>query len=376
MSDLEQLFWVLATLTLAFGTVWVRPGGTLLVSQTGEPHRLVWAAERSLLHNDHGGLLLGNLLPTGSAVVAAPWPLAVSPSGVVAHAASAPTPDGRATTSGRLVAFAALRTVSADGATLLVNGEPFVTAASKTAAARWAGWLDELRALPEADRGAWIERALAAHCDATAAGEVVRACRRQTRWVRAFSTLLFAYCFGALGAAAFTDLPVPLRAAVPGYFALVAATFLALRVAAGRTDGHGWMVLVSPVDAFRAADLLTRPRLEVFHPLALGHVLATRAAHKAFARRVALDLAHPLPPPPLSPDAAAAAAWFAGRLSDAVGAAFRASGFDPAALAAPPAPDDRHSLGYCPRCHGQYTRAGGECPACGISLRPFAPQAG
>lgn len=376
MSDAEQLFWVLTAFTVAFGAVWVRPGGTLFLAHAWERHRLVWASGRALLLNENGGLLLGNVFPVGSSVVAAPWPLTVSPVGVLAAAPSAPTPDGRIRESGRFVAFADLRRVSCDGAALLVNDAPFVVAASKTAAARWAKWLDELRALPEADRGGWIERALAASCDVTAAGDAVRACRRQTRWLRGFSTTLFAYCFAALGATAFAGVAIPLGSALPGYFALLAMTYLAFRRAAGAAGvsaGHGWMLLVSPVDAFRAADQVTRPRLEVFHPLALSRVLADRPAHEAFARRVALDLGFPLPSAAtVDARAAAAARWFAGRLRRTVAGVFRESGIDPAACVAPPPPDDPASVGYCPRCRGQYVHAAGPCSACGLALRSFA----
>lgn len=376
MSDAEQLFWVLTAFTAATATVWVRPGGTLFVAEFGGRYRPRWAAGRALLRNDTGALLTGNLFPTGRAVVAAPWPVTVSPTGVLALAPSAPTPDERASGSGRYVAFTDFQRATTDGSTLLLDGTPFATAATKATAARWAEWLTALKARPEADRGAEIERALAESCDAAAAGKVAADCRRRVRWVRLASCVLFVYCFAALGGMAFGGWEVSLAAALPWYFALLVLTYLAYR-AAGGSAGDGWVLLVSPMDAFRAADRITRPLLERFHPLALSRALCDPPAHAAFARRVARDLAFPLPPPALDPAGAAAADWFAERQRRAIGVLIADSGLDPAELTAPPTPDDTDSVAYCPRCHGQFVRAAGECPSCGIPLRAFAaPPAG
>ncbi len=360
--------------------VWVRPGGVLFVSQVGERHRLRWLAGRSLLSNGQGGLLLGNLTPLGSSFVVAPWPISLSPTGVLARSATAPTSDGKPDESEQFMTFADLRSAEGEGAVLRLNGKPFARLPSKSAARRWARWLTELRDVVETERLGRIEQALADSCDAAAAARTVEKCLTRTRWLRRVSAVLLVYCFALLGLAAFARLGPSLGDAILGYAILATLTFLTharaqrhLIEAGVDTDGHGWMLLVWPVDAFRAADHLFRQRLEVYHPLALSLYLARRPAVEDLARRVVRDLRFPLPDLEASADLGAAktAEWFAERMRQAILNMVAVAGLDPERFVVPP-PQDESAVAYCPRCDGQFVRVTGPCTACGVALRLFS----
>lgn len=376
MSDVEQLLLVLVGLTLAFAAVWVRPAGLLLVSRFGEPFRIRAMHRHAILANDRGGLLLGGILPTGSAVAASTWPLCASPEGVLAVAPFLPGADSRPLETAAFVPFAELKSATAEGRTVLVNGRPFVGVPSKAAAVRWAKWLVEIRDLKPDARAKRIERDLAGHCDAKAAVEAFARCRQETGMVRRLSLLLFAFCFLALGLAVFTSAVVPLREAFAGYFVLSLATALAYGHAAkklGVPGGHAWMLPVSPADGFRAADHLGRAVLEPFHPLALAHALSNAATTAEFAREVARDLAHPLPTAQVvDPKAAAVIEWFAPRYRAAIESLIRNVSADAVDGLAAPVREDPGAVAYCPRCHCQFAAAVVPCPACGTPSVPFA----
>ncbi len=378
MSDIEKIFWVLTALTVLFAMVWVRPGGVLFISTCGERHRLRWLSGRSFLRNGDGGLLLGNLAPLGSSFVASPWPVAVSPSGVLARSLTAPTPDGKPNDLDELVGFAELQSADNDGRTLLVNGKPFVKFQSKTAARRWARWLKALQALSEAERAQHIENAIAQSCDSAAAADALGACWKKTRWLRLASSALFVYCFLMLGLEVFAERGVMFQHAMLGYAAFLLLTFLMHRRAElavigpeGHRDSHGWMMLVSPVDAFRAADHLFWKQLEMYHPLALS--LAVGKADDDFARRVVHDIYYPLPDaePIAGARAEDTARWCAQRMQQAILGILSRSGVDPNSYLIPPQPYDKSAVAYCPRCDGQFVRVTGPCTACGLTLQPF-----
>jgi hypothetical protein len=130
---------------------------------------------------------------------------------------------------------------------------------------------------------------------------------------------------------------------------------------------HCLIVFLSPVTAVRAHDLLSRPLLETFHPLALAKVFCSEQSFRAFARDILREIRHPGLPVCSRAEPEAVAAERHGRavFQEAIEDLLKSSGIHPDDLLQPPAPTDETCRAYCPRCGGQFTAPGGVCTDCG-----------
>ena len=130
---------------------------------------------------------------------------------------------------------------------------------------------------------------------------------------------------------------------------------------------HFIMVLLAPTAAMRAHDILSRPLLESFHPLAAAKVFRNDAQFREFGRKVLIDLRHPALPICPNADAVSQAVESAtrGLMQEAVAGFLKQDGVDPDALCCPPARADESCRAYCPRCEAQFTTATGCCSDCG-----------
>jgi hypothetical protein len=137
---------------------------------------------------------------------------------------------------------------------------------------------------------------------------------------------------------------------------------------------HFLTVLLAPATTLRALDILSRPLLETFHPLAIARVFCPDPQFRDFACDIWRELCHPALPacPAAEPRAEAVEGHFRAALQGGVVKLLRQSGISPEALAGPPAPADPTCRSYCPRCLAQFTAEQGVCADCGGQpLRPL-----
>jgi hypothetical protein len=137
---------------------------------------------------------------------------------------------------------------------------------------------------------------------------------------------------------------------------------------------HFLTILLSPATTIRAYDVLSRPLLEKFHPLAIAKVFCSETDFREFGRRILRELRHPALPVCARPEAAAQAAerYWRTSLQQRIEEFLRKSGADPEELLRPPAPADESSRSFCPRCLSQFTTTEGSCADCGgLALVPF-----
>jgi hypothetical protein len=137
---------------------------------------------------------------------------------------------------------------------------------------------------------------------------------------------------------------------------------------------HTLTVALSPPNAIRACDSLSRPLFESFHPLALAKVFLPASGFHQFAREVLLDIRHPaLPVCPVNDPTAGATELFArSALRQAVERFLKKHGIDPYELCRPPTPTDNSCRAFCPRCGAQFTTLEATCADCGgLKLAAF-----
>lgn len=375
MSDLQLLFLVLAALYVWECAAWLRRGSVAFRTWWGRTWRV--AHPGALLGNARGGIVFGAPLPPlGTLLTAQQFPLSLSPEVALAFVSTNVNPGWRPVQSGRWVRFDALREARAAGKKLLVNGEVWLIASSASFARHLAGKLTQIARQVSAQRAATIRELARAQFDEATLQERWHAFQNAVRPVRWLSNALLGYAFGIAPVILWlVGLKWSWHGLLFGLVTLMVATAACAR-RAHRTlypdaeDERFTLTLttaLSPANAMRAHDALSRPLLETFHPLAVAKVFLSPPAFREFARRVWLDLRHPALPhvSEACPEARGAEIFWRDALREAAAEFLQRAGIDPAALCHPPARVEATCRAYCPRCQAQFTTAAGTCADCG-----------
>lgn len=372
MSDLEFLYVLLVAFYLWECTAWIRGGAVMFVR--GWRRHAVMAP---ILGNQYGGFALAHPLPPlGAMTVAAQFPLSLSKEGVLAYVAGTVNAAARPLQTCRFVRWTELKSIEAKGRSVRVNGE-LLTLAQSTIHARWlAGELRTLLKLPEAQREEGIARLIQSTFDAEAFAKRWAEFESRASVLRllANAALLFVFVAAPVVITRY-GIVANWPMLVIGLFALTgtAAVFFyrahrTLHPNAGdERFAQTLMVLLFSPAAMRAADMLSRPLAEPFHPLVAARVLCREATFKALAQRLLLDLRHPRRPLAVEGKAELAAIEENSRqqLLRAAEALVREAGVDLAELTRPPARLDATCRAFCPRCHAQFTATDLRCTDCG-----------
>jgi hypothetical protein len=375
MSDLQLLFLVLAALYAWECACWLRRGSVAFTTWLNRH----WQVKHpgTLLGNQHGGFVFAAPLPPlGTLLTANQFPLSLSRDTALAFVSANVNPGWRPAQSGRSLPLDAIREVRAEGKKLLVNGEVWLVAPSTTYARFLARELSHIVQLKPAEREKAVRDLAAAGLDPKAVEKRWQNFRAQSRQLRWLGNALFAYVFVLAPAVLwFVGLRLSWLGLLIGLFALAVATATLFR-RAHRTlypDAederftHTLTIALSPANAMRAHDALSRLLLEEFHPLAVANVLLPPDAFSKLARRMLLDLRHPALPDCPSEDTAArrAESYWRSALLEAAEAVLKRSGIQPDELCRPPKPADESCRAFCPRCRAQFTSTTGCCADCG-----------
>ncbi len=383
MGDLESLLVVLAAIYLAECIVWVRRGSVVFINWWGLPNT-PWRLHHpgSTLGNQHGAVLFANPLPPLGAVCFGQQPLAsLSPQGVLAWSDACLNPTWRPVNSGRFISFAGLKSIERDGRKVLVDGELFLKTVSPFVARRLVRTLRELKAAPEQNRAALIEEALERSLGEKAIRDRLEEFQKRARVLRLVANSLFCFLY----------ILAPLLVWRWGFYATIwplAAGFLghtvSLAILFRRAHEHLYpgaheecftpflTMLLAPPSDIRATDELSRQVFDDNHALAVAKVLLSQHPFHSFARRVFLDLHHPMFPPCPSGDPAAVQTEqeFRERLRAVVERFLERCGVDVAKLVRPLPPTEPSHRAFCARCDAQFINREGTCADCGG--RPLA----
>jgi len=383
MSDVQWLFVVLAVLYVGECLCWLRRGGVAFTTWLGRQW-LAWHPG-ALAGNQSGGFVMAPALPPlGTLFVTHQLPLSFSPDGVLAFVATNPNPGWRPAQSGRFVKWTDLREVRVRGKKVLINGEPLLTAPTTGLARHLNFEVKRLAALKSAERAAAIIQLAQASLNPKAIEAERAAWRTRARPVRWFANLLAVYIFAIAPALIWQFgfllcwlwLLLGLLALTITMATLFARAHRVLYPKAHEERfTHTLTIALAPTSAMRAHDALSRPLLEVFHPLAVAQVSLSNRDFREFARRILLDLRHPALPacPNDLPEAQATERFFRETLLAATEEFLSKQGVAPKDLCRAPAPGDKCSRAYCPRCEAQFTSAEGCCADCGgLALVAFA----
>jgi hypothetical protein len=367
MSDEQTLLAVIAVIYLADCLFWIPRSGLGFTRWVGKNWRI--REPSTTMGNDRGALGFANPLPPlGVASRGVGWTISISEHGVFSYVAAAFNAGGRPRQNAVFWEWSKITSVSRDGKKVLINNAPFATAVSDYSARWQAQEIVRLQKLGDKKRRSEIEAGVAASCDSTKALQRVEDFLKSTRMLRYLANWLFVFLFvacpflvwklGIVGA---------LWPVVIGIYAqtiLIALLFSKLHRKLYPADSEQifkpflTMLLAAP-SAIRAQDILGRPLLEQFHPLAVAKALCSSEEHSRLTSMIVRDLHFPRMPvtPPDSSDQA--------NETEAVFRKMLLKRFDdPKWLQAPEKTEAIHSQ-YCPRCLQQFTDAATNCPDCG-----------
>lgn len=377
MDDLLFLFALLFTFYLFECAAFVRRDELVVTTWLGRRWTARFGAR--FLGNARGGVVLrAPLPPLGAAHVVQPLPFSVGPEGLLGYVSTCVHPDGRPAQSGELFTWEEVSEAGprVSGREILIGRRTLAVATSSRAAEHAGRLIARLARATSKERERSIRDALAAAMDVDAVKRTADEQRRRSQTSRFFANVLFLELLVLL----------PLSWALLGVgrhllgaSAAVVITMLIVDVAFFRAHrrlypeqrAERWLSMIEialfPPATVRAADHLSRHALDAFHPLAVAAAFLPEQELFDLARRMVLDLQHPIPPrePEERPLAKKTEAWYRAALERAVLELLSRQRLDLKRLTAPPSPSEAGIGSYCPRCHAQYQRGDGSCEDCG-----------
>jgi hypothetical protein len=379
MSDPEFLLLVLVLIYLTECAGWLRRGSV------GFLYWRSWLVFHpgTILGNARGGFMLANPLPPlGCAVIAHQWPVSLSPRGVLAFVAQSVNPDSLWAHTGSFFRWEEIQSVAVDSRKILINRKVFVRTDSTRYARHLAELLQRLAKLAVVERESAVKAALNESLNAQSVEQRFQEFRLSSHRLRRRCNVLFVVLFLLAPALVWrfglNRLGLACLMGVLGLVVLIAVEFFQQhkRLFPGeKSDRAAPLVtmFLAPPAAIRAWDALARQLIVEFHPLAVARVLCAPDEFRRFARRILLDLWHPIAPgcPLDGLEPQAVEAWFRSKLIEATEAMLLLAKLNLEELTqAPVRAEGSHS--YCPRCDSQFVSERGICSDCGgIPLRRF-----
>jgi hypothetical protein len=385
MSDVEWLFAVLAAIYVWECMCWIPRGTVAFRNVAGKKWFL--SHPGSLAGNQRGGLVPAfPLPPLGRIVIAQQFPASLSRDAAFSFVSAAVNPGLPPIQNGKTLPADSIKTIVSEGKKVMINDQAFLKTSSVTFALQIAEQFRRWRDAPADKRRAVSEAILRAAFDFQSARERWQAFEKQIGPLRWLTNGLFVYLF------IFAPLLILYRGFESCWFGLLlglpvftvacAICFFAVHrrfyPAAGDERFTQFLItLLSPATTIRVQDVLSRPLLDSFHPLAVASLFCDEKTFHEYARKILLETRYPQPPNDFGDTfAQEAEREWRGLLLQETEQFLKRQKLDLAALTRPPMPGDAASLSWCPRCETQFTTRTGTCADCGgLELIPFGETA-
>lgn len=345
---------------------WLRPGSTAFITWLGKKWRPLTG---SPVGNQQGSFILAPPLPPlGIILTANPLHLLFSSDGIAAGGFSGAAPPPPA----QRRRFKDIKTVEANGRRLLINGEAFLRTATPGLAANLAKRIRSLLKLSEAERKAAIEKMLRETFDAKAIEERWKQFEQSAADIRWLTNGLFLYVFVLIPLILWRfGLKMSWIGLLAGLLILTISIAISFRRAhktfypqeEDERFTHFLVIALSPVTAIRALDVVSRPLLETFHPLAVASVFCPTEKLHQMSEPIWRDIRFPA----LCGGESLSVAEEESRTvyRKIIENFLKRNKINPDKLLKPPQPLDDSCTAYCPRCLAQFIKTEGGCPDCG-----------
>ena len=400
MTDLELLFLVLAGIYLFECACWIPRGSVAYLSWLGlttaprfNPLKLLnrlgllgWriAHPAILFGNQRGGFVFASPIPPlGKILVAHQFPVSLSPSHALAYVATSINPGARPVQSAVLLKYEEIKTGVIDGKKLLINDRLFFKGSSAKEASDLKRLLSELvKASPE-QREKQIRKLIKESLETKTIEKRWDEFLERTDFLNLLTNLLFFYLFVLAPVYIYRfSLERTWPALLIGLYGLTTTTAIIFRrihkhyypESGDDRFMHFLTILFSPATTIRARDVLSRPLLSGFHPLAVASVFSREEDLRDLAGRVLRDIRTPALP--ICPNSEAAVEstekFFRALLQHEIEQFLRSKKVNIEQLLAPPLRTDETCKAFCPRCLAQFTSTDARCADCGgLPLLPL-----
>ena len=379
MSDVELLFLVLALIYVWECSNWVTLGGTTFTTWLGSR----WHRSSPTLRNQKGGFVFTPFFPPlGGILGVNPPALLIAPQGLLA-ARPASGSKGEST----ILAWNDIRKIEVEGKNLLVNGKPFARAFSVTQARQTVDQVRDLLKVAPAARENALLKSMQERFRIKTALQKWKAFSLRTANLQFLANALLVYLFVFAPLAIWrAGLGQVWPTLLAGLYVLTFSIAFMFRSThkhffpAAKDDRftHTLINMFSPATTIRARDVLSRPLLENFHPVAIAKGFCRESEFKEMARTAVLDFHFPSKPiRPVTSGPEQCIVHYCRDLERKTLEGFlQKQGIKIEDLLQAPERMEETCLVYCPRCHAQFTFTEGECPDCGgVKLVAF-PVAG
>lgn len=375
MTELQWLFAILVALYAWECIGWVRRGSVAFTTWAGAR----WHIQHPTVAvgNHNGGFVFASPLPPlGSLFVANQFPFSLGPDGVLLFVSSTVNPGFRPAQSGRFLDWAEIQMLRLEGKSILFGKEKIYGETTTTMASQLFITLTTLAKLESGARGEAIKQLLRDAMDVRKIEAAKKDYQTRATPIRWLTNILFVHVFIA---APVVIALVGLQSAWIGLVVVMLALTISIAtlfhrahrtlypVASDDRFTHTLTTAFAAATSMRACDILSRPLLECFHPLGVAKVLLEEKAFRPFARRVLIDLRHPMLP--VCPNQLAAAIstekFFRSMALETTEVWLKDNKIGVEELCRPPEPMDKSCRAYCPRCEAQFTTVENRCTDCG-----------
>ncbi|MBI3406341.1 MAG: hypothetical protein HY046_12880, partial [Acidobacteria bacterium] len=290
-------------------------------------------------------------------------------------------PRGIESPNDSFLRFAEIQKIEAKGDRVVANSVCIYRAASPAEARRVVELVRSITKLPQNQRAAAIEKELKKHFDAKAIRNRYDEFEEAARWPTTLANLLFLLLFFTV------PLYIVMGVVTLAWIGLITITLIAIAATARsfvrahrnlypEESESRWSdtltVALSPFAAIRVRDMLARPLLASFDPVAIASLLLPSAAFQQLAAREYRGLRFPRVTTGASDSIQKERLWFEQTWNRILENFLKKNIDDLEAFLKAPFASSRESRSFCPRCHTQFRLEAGECSDCtGIALQPF-----
>jgi hypothetical protein len=385
VSDLQLLFLVLALLYGWECACWVTRGSVAFRSWLGRRWRVVHPG--TLLGNQRGGFIFAHPVPPlGTLLTGNPFPLMFSPESLMVSEAATLEPAGRLAQNANSFPWIQVQKIEARGKKVLVNSRLLLKVQSPLIAVKIVELLRRLSQATPAEREKLIGEVSREQFDCAQIERQWHEFKKQTSGLRLATNALFLYLFilspVLIWQTGLRRCWLPLLAGLLALTCTIAVLFHRAHkklypTAEDERFTHFIILLLSPATAIRALDVISRPLLEAFHPLAIAKVFCPAGQFEELARKYLREIRYQsLPGDPEQDSMGQKVQRYWRDVSQKTLEDFlNRSGMDTKALLQAPVATDDTCLSYCPRCLAQFTEREGVCFDCaGMPLAPLRSQ--
>ena len=372
MSEGITLFFILLFFYLVECIFWLHRISAAFVSFTGKHWHLIFF--NKYFGNDNGGIFPANPLPPlGKVYICSLLPVAFSNTHVCSQISQTLTNDIKIEKHAKSVKYDEMKSVSTIDKDIFINGNMFVKCSTPIQSVFIKDILLKLISLNDKQRENEIKRIVQETLDVKNARKEIEKFDDKSYKLRIFCNLLFLYIFLIVPVLVYFygTIKLFIILLVLMYLSSISVSIIFYTIhkmfypaQKGERIIDMIKMIIFPPTAVRANDFLSLNLLVNYHPLTVGLILFDNINFENIAKKVLIDLKHPIINDFENEQVDLTNKWHRSNLENIVIDFLHNNSVDIKNLIIAPSPENVSCKSYCPRCEAQYTIQNGICSEC------------